>query len=99
MDKVRQEFEKHNPIPAGVMRCGDSYAATDWGWVSQDYVKAFKQFKLGWKASRDMTVVKLPDYKREYQSSSHFEDGFGKGYNKSLNDVCDCLEDAGVRYE
>lgn len=86
MDRMREEFEKINPTPSGVIRCGDSYAATDWGWVSQDYVKAFKAFKSGWEVSRRDIVVKLPrcwnDEQRDYR-----------------DELVDTLNDLGVKYE
>ena len=60
---------------------------------------AFEVWDDAWGEALKSVVVKLPDGKREYQSSSHFEDGFAKGYNTSLNDIYDCLDDAGVNYE
>ena len=51
-DKIRDEFEKIKPMHGvGVMRCGRGYAATSYDWISQDYVKAFDAFELGWKAA------------------------------------------------
>lgn len=60
MNLCMEEFERMNPIPAGVIRCGNGYAATDWGWASRYYVNAFKAFSDGWKASRAALCIELP---------------------------------------
>ena len=88
-DKMREEFELINPMPSGVIRCGCSYAATDYGWQSQDYVKAFDAFALGWQASRAALCVELPNW---------HDDGHGEPmYYES--DITNALEASGVRYK
>lgn len=96
MNLCMEEFERMNPIPAGVIRCGNGYAATDWGWASRDYVNAFKAFSDGWKASRAALCVELPS----------FENGSIRGYSGDCEEarmVIDCvaesLEAAGVSYK
>ena len=87
-DKMREEFERINPMPSGVIRCGRSYAATDYGWQSQDYVKAFDAFALGWQASRESLCVELPDFEQDC-GECHYHAG----------SIKTALDDAGVCYK
>lgn len=91
MNLCMEEFERMNPIPAGVIRCGNGYAATDWGWASRYYVNAFKAFSDGWKASRAALCVELPDL------SMYENDGeWGSGYSCAVSDLKGELNQIGV---
>lgn len=94
---MREEFERINPMPSGVIRCGNEYASTDYGWMSRDYVNAFKAFSAGWKASRAALCVQMPkitDFARDSSGAREL-----LNFEFAVECVARELDDAGVRYE